>query len=95
MATTDTDLDKVKLGDLVREIVNTDLVIFNDTGDLELLDSVTNGDKRACSPDKTIHLNADDGIGKGVHVNRIIIPGDHVKNNHRLVTVNKGWIASH
>lgn len=33
----------LELADLVGEIVNTDLVIFYDTGDLELPDTVTNG----------------------------------------------------
>lgn len=43
--------------DLLLEIVQRDLVIFNDHVDLELLDTETDRYPFAATPDKTVHLD--------------------------------------
>lgn len=47
----------LKLGDLVLELLETNLIILNDDVDLELLDTVSDGDKLGATPDQTVLLD--------------------------------------
>lgn len=60
-----------------------DLFVFNDTVDLELLDTVTNWDELVTTPDETVHIDGLD-IGKEfVHIS-FIIPWLDIKGDDGL-----------
>ena len=55
----------------------------NDKSDLELLHTVTNGDKLGGTPDETFHLDGKDRLLELRHVG-LIIPGLDLKGNNGL-----------
>jgi hypothetical protein len=62
----------LELGDLLLEVIKTNLVIFDDQVDLELLDTETDGNELGSTPDETILLNGTDGGLKSLQVSLII-----------------------
>jgi hypothetical protein len=68
-------LDKVfQSFDLFSQVIHGDLVIFDDTVDLELLDTETDGDQLVTTPQETVHGDSLDTVGQFVHVG-FVIPG--------------------
>jgi hypothetical protein len=58
---------------LLLEVISGDLSILNDTVDLELLDTETNGDELVTTPDKTVHFNGLD-VSKHLLQVSLVIP---------------------
>ena len=58
--------------DLLLELIKRDLLVLNDKVDLELLDTETNGDELAGTPNKTLLLNSTDVSLKLLEVGLII-----------------------
>lgn len=58
--------------DLVSQIIQHDLIIFNNTVDLKLSDTVTNRDKLVTTPEETIHGDFLDTLCHGIHISFII-----------------------
>lgn len=63
--------------------IKTNLIIFNDTRDLELLDSVTDGNQLGGTPEETVQL---DGADLLLHFSEVslVIPGLDVQNDRGL-----------
>ena len=61
----------------------TDLVILNNAVDLELLDTVTDGNELGSTPQQTVQLNALDGGSQSVHIG-LIIPGLDIERDGGL-----------
>jgi hypothetical protein len=61
----------------------TDLVILNNAVDLELLDTVTDGNELGSTPHQTIQLNTLDGSSQSIHVG-LIIPGLDIESDGGL-----------
>ena len=57
--------------------------LTDDESDLELLDTVNDGDELAGTPDETLHLNAAHRLLKFGHVG-LVIPGLHLEGDDRL-----------
>ena len=55
----------------------------NDNSDLKFLDTVTNSNKFACTPNKTLHLNGTDTLFQFSHIG-LIVPRFHVESDNRL-----------
>jgi len=60
------------LGDLLLELIERDLVVLDDQVDLELLDTVTNGDKGGGTPNETVLLDGTDVGLELLHVGLIV-----------------------
>jgi hypothetical protein len=71
------------LSNLLLEVIKRDLVVLNDTVDLELLDTETNLNELRTTPDKTLHLN---GKNVSLHLLNVglIIPRLDIKGDDRL-----------
>ena len=74
-------MDKVLKADhFIFEIVHHDLVVLNDTGDLEFLDAITNGDQLASAPQEAVHFNRANVLLELGHV-RLVIPRFDVEDD--------------
>ena len=62
-------------------------VLTDDNGNLELLDTVTDGDKLAGTPDETLHLNRAHGLLELDHVG-CVVPGLDFKGDDRLYNMS-------
>lgn len=60
------------LADPLLEVVQGDLVILDDEGDLELGDTVSDGDKLGGTPNETVDLHGSETGLEGLHVSLII-----------------------
>jgi hypothetical protein len=58
--------------DLISQIFHGDLIIFNNTVDLELLDTITNGNELVTTPQETFHGDGLDTLGQLIHIGFII-----------------------
>lgn len=73
----------LELGDLLLELVKRDLVVLNNQVDLELLDTVTDGNEGRGTPDETVLLDGTDVGLELLHVG-LIVPGLDVHGDNRL-----------
>ena len=73
----------LELGNALLELIERDKFVLDDKGDLELLDTVTDGNKLACTPDETRLLDGTDRLLKLGHV-RLIIPRLDLEGDNRL-----------
>jgi hypothetical protein len=71
------------VGDLLLKVIKTNLVILNNQVDLELLDTETNGNELATTPDETLLLDGTDTGLKSDHVG-LIVPRLNVKGDDGL-----------
>ena len=62
----------LELLDLLLELVERDLVVFDDQVDLELLDTEADRNELRGTPDKTILLNGANRVFEGLHVSLVI-----------------------
>lgn len=62
----------LELGDLLLELVKRDLVVLNNQVDLELLDTVTDGNEGRGTPDETVLLDGTDVGLELLHVGLIV-----------------------
>jgi hypothetical protein len=69
--------------DLFSQVIHGNLVIFNNTVDLELLDTETNGNQLRTTPQETIHSNSTDTLGQFFHIS-FIIPGLDIEGDGGL-----------
>lgn len=60
------------LGDLLLELIERDLVVLDDQVDLELLDTVTDGDKGRGTPNETVLLDGTDVGLELLHVGLVV-----------------------
>jgi len=72
-----------QIGDSITQIIHHDLIILNNTVDLELLDTVTNGNELRTTPEETIHGNSSDSSSQFFHVG-FIIPRLNFKSDSGL-----------
>lgn len=68
---------------LLGEVSDTDLLILDDHVDLELADTVADGDKLRGTPDKAVHGDSTDTGLESSHVS-LVIPGLDVESDDRL-----------
>ena len=73
----------LELGDLLLELVQTDLVVLNDERDLELADTVADGDELGRTPDETLLLDPADLLLERLHVG-LVVPRLDLAGNKRL-----------
>ena len=73
----------LKLGNALLELIERDEFVLDDKGDLELLDTVTDGDELGSTPDETFHLDGTDGLLKLGHVG-LVIPRLHFEGDNGL-----------
>lgn len=71
------------LSNLLLEVVQRDLVVLNNTVDLELLDTEADLNELRTTPDETVHLNGLD-VGKELVEVGLIIPRLDVNGDDRL-----------
>lgn len=74
------------LGNLLLELVERDLGVLDDKGDLEHLDAETDGDELGRAPDEALHLDVADALLEGGHVG-LVIPGLDLEGDDRLGNV--------
>ncbi|KAH3662623.1 hypothetical protein OGAPHI_005875 [Ogataea philodendri] len=77
----------LELLNLGLQIVDGNLLVLNNTVDLELLDTESNRDPLGSTPGQTINLNTLDGRQKGLEVG-LVVPWLHLKSDNRL----GGWL---
>merc|ERR1712125_232790 len=73
--------------DLFGQIINRNLGIFNNSRDLELLDTISDSDQFTSSPHETVHFNISDLLFQFFQVG-FVIPGLNIEDNHRLSNDN-------
>lgn len=73
----------LELGDLLLELVKRDLLVLDDESDLELLDTVADGDELGRAPDEAVLLDATDRLLESSHVG-LIVPRLHLESNDGL-----------
>lgn len=73
----------LKLLDGLLEVIERDLVILDNTVDLELLDTVTNRDPLGSTPEETVHLNRLDRLEELIKIS-LVIPRLNIKGDHGL-----------
>ena len=73
----------LELGNLLLELVERDFLVLDDEGNLELLDTVADGDELGRTPDETVLFDATDGLLESSHVG-LIVPGLHLESDDGL-----------
>merc|ERR1712137_1295955 len=73
----------LELLNLLLELIERDLVVFDDQVDLKLLDTETDSNQLGATPDKTILLDGENVSLELVHV-CLVIPGLDVQGDDRL-----------
>lgn len=69
--------------DLLLEVRERDLSVLDDEGDLEHLDTVTDGDELGSTPGQTVLLDSSDLSLHGLHVG-LVVPRLDLQGNDRL-----------
>lgn len=73
----------LELEHLLLKHISGDLVILDDSGNTDLVDTIADGDELRGTPEETVHLNGADSLLEGLEVS-LIIPGLDVKGDHGL-----------
>lgn len=71
------------LGDGLLELVERDLGVLDNEGDLEHLDAVADGDELGSTPDEAVNLNGTDAGLEGGHVG-LVVPRLNLEGDDRL-----------
>ena len=66
--------------DVLLKDISTNLIILDDTGDTELLDTITDGNELRCTPKETVHADLSDELLELSHVSGVI-PWFNVEDN--------------
>merc|ERR1719318_1765090 len=81
----------LELAHLLLQLINRDLGILNNSHQLQLLDTVPDGDQLAGAPEKAVHLNGLAVLEHLVHVG-LIVPRLDIEKNGGFG--NEGWLLS-